>query len=198
MRSQTIFTELESALKCTYLSKERVEFLNVVREYIVGGAWSSKVGYSDRVLTILRLGYADAAKDLSCSEESLRQVIKRASDALKDILGSNIIRNVVDGTDTELSDTMLQFELASEKVLPESYILSNVVELIPKDGVCSYLFEDLTREVDFLRRYSKKEMLRDYCELDDSKLSYILKVLSSSSQEFTALRCVIFKNIVVD
>ncbi len=194
----SIFRELEESTLRKELSKERNEFLQDIREYIFSGKWTKHKDQAERVLTILRYGYKKTSEMLGITESGVRLIIMRASIAIRDSIGSNLIQLVVEGSDEDFETAKTQFMLAKQEFKLENLFqtdIYHVLELLDKPSR-HYTLGELSNELKYLRSRTRYALSLDLDFLNDDKLSFILTALASSSPMYSSVRMPIYKKLI--
>lgn len=182
----SIIKELESAYRqVTNLPnisdrELRLEALEKIEAFILEYDWGTSKNIQD-FKKYCKLPNKEFARLTKQSENNVRLIHKRISDKIRDKIGYNKIYTAVNGSREDLLRVInciniLKRNIMSDYCIPP-YILTRVSE-----SRCSveYLISDLSSELEFLKKHSKKRINQEIKELDKDKLSYILKVLNSN------------------
>lgn len=192
----SIFREIDKALLETE-DERRVELLKQINTYIKSGKWEKKLGGSAPVLATLGMKQSQACEVLGLSVNGYKTMVKRASDRIKELIGSDTIWNICHGSEEELRNAQIQFNLGARNLRPKNYIVADAINGISETSEKEYNLADIEREVAFLKTHTRGyiEDLKNTCDSD--KLAFIFEVLNTTNPRYTKLRGELIKQIVM-
>lgn len=192
----SIFREVDKAL--LYVKDEvRVKALTRINEYLKSGVWEKKKGGSKPVLDTLGMKQSQACEKLGMKPSAYKVMMKRASDHIKSIIGSNIVGNIQYGNTDEVQSAIIQFNMRVNAMLPERYLINEINKSIEGVAQRDYNIADLDREIEFLHKHTKGYIEEQLSGHDEDKINFIIKVLSTTDENYTLLRARLFEKIVM-
>jgi hypothetical protein len=189
---KSIFRELKDALARKDLSLERVELLQEIQDYISSGSWTQNRKFAKKVSIALQHGNSKAADSLGISTSGVRLLLARASQVIRNVIGSNLIHLIADGSEEEFLAAEFQFFLVKCNVNPSMYFQPGVFPLIPNTHSRAYCFDELTAEISFLRKQTFREIQKELEVLNEDKLAFLVSELFSVPSELTTLKVKLF------
>lgn len=192
----SIFREIDKALLET-TDTRRLELLKQVNAYIKSGKWEKKAGGSAPVLSTLGMKQTEACEVLGLTVNGYKTMVKRASDRIKELIGSDTIRNICHGSEDEIRNAQIQFNLGARNLKPDNYMVECAMEGVAKTSEKEYNLADIEREVAFIRTHTKGyiEDLKNSCDID--KLAFVYEVLNTTNPRYSKLRGELIKQIVM-
>lgn len=178
--------ELENAFKAVNAmasgkEKElRLSTLNKIERFIMEYPWSSGKN-AELFKKYGKLSNKDFGRLANLKESNVRLIHKRCSDKIREKMGYNKIFSAANLSIEDVSRinkcmNIIQKDITAESVVP-TYILNKVSDM---RASVDYLVSDLTSEIEYLKRHSKKTISRELKELNKDRLSYVFKVLNSN------------------
>lgn len=156
----------------------RLQTLNRVEEFILEYDWGTSKNIRD-FIKYFRLSNREVSRLTNQSENNVRLIRKRVSDRIRATLGENRIEKVVNGSREDINRVNYCINILMKGVSSEYCTLDFVSRKVSQDRyVNNYLLEELTDELDFLRKYSKQKLISEIEKLSKEKLAYILRVLN--------------------
>lgn len=178
--------ELENAFKAVNAmasgkEKElRLDTLNKIERFIMEYPWSSGKN-AELFKKYGKLSNRDFGRLANLKESNVRLIHKRCSDRIREKLGHNKIYTVVHLSTKDVIRinkcmNIIQKDITAESVVP-TYILNKVSDM---RASVDYHVSDLTSEIKFLKKHSKRAINQELKELNKDRLSYVFKVLNSN------------------
>ncbi len=189
---QSIFRELKDALARKDLPLQRVELLREIKDYISSGSWTHNRKFARKVSMALLHGNSKAADNLGISTSGVRLLVARASQIIRNIIGSNLIHLIAEGSEEEFLAAEFQFFLVKCNINPSMYFQPGVFPLIPNNHSKTYCFDELTAEISFLRKQTFREIQKELEVLNEDKLAFLVSELFSVHSELTTLKVKLF------
>lgn len=178
---KSFFSQLDSALVSYSWDQERVEFLSELKGYIQSGiciSYKNKMQY----LPLWGEKSVDVAKILGVNPGTVRGARSLMSDELYRLFGIDFFTVL----EKDLKAAVRRFYVIQHsRGTKETLFIPGFSQLLPQldvnvdvEGVG---FKDCRKEAEFLKRYTKKEIEKEFAGLDQKKLCYVLSLLDGES-----------------
>lgn len=182
--------ELENAFKVVNAMADgrereiRLDTLNKIERFIMEYPWSSGKN-AQLFIKYGRLSNRDFARIANIKESNVRLIHKRCSDRIREKMGYNKIFSTVNLSIEDVIRinkcmNIVQKDITAESVVP-TYILNKVSDM---RASVDYHVSDLSSEIEFLKRHSKKAINRELKELNKDRLAYAFKLLNSRGEGY--------------
>lgn len=179
-------SELENAFKAVNAMTDgrereiRLDTLNKIERFIMEYPWGSGKN-AELFKKYGKLSNKDFGRLANLKESNVRLIHKRCSDRIREKLGHNKIYTAVhlsikDVIRINKCMNIIQKDITAESVVP-TYILNKVSDM---RASVDYHVSDLTSEIEFLKKHSKRAINQELKELNKDRLSYVFKVLNSN------------------
>ena len=192
---KSIFRELNSAIASTDNPK-KLSVLRKINDYILSGVWEKKKGGSKPVVDTLGMSPEEACEYLGMSIQAYRVMIKRASDQIRGIIGSEIIQDIKYGDDSKVQDALIQFRIRSTGSGLENFVPSCISEAVSGVNKSEYSILELDKEISVLSELTNGFLKNRLDGCDTDKLRFIFNVISDSDSSHLEKRAELFKRIV--
>lgn len=182
---ESIMRELENAFKAVNAMADgrereiRLDTLNKIQRFIMEYPWGSGKN-AEMFKKYGKLSNKDFGRFANLKESNVRLIHKRCSDKIREKMGYNKIYGAVNLSIEDVIRinkcmNIVQKDITAESVIP-TYILNKVSDM---RASVDYHVSDLTSEIEYLKRHSKKTISRELKEMNKDRLSYVFKVLNS-------------------
>ena len=184
---KTIFNQLVEVVDMVKKDENfehfRLEALHEFVEFLESGVWNGKkVDRGKKVVETSLMNEADASKKLELSPASVRKLRARASNKIKNQVGSDCIDKILGGSREEVSNVSDRFKAyknsIEDLIFPELLLTVNFKNVKPRD---SFNVKEFENELKFLRRFSYSIFKQKLVELDQEKMQYIFSIICSQS-----------------
>lgn len=175
---KSFFSQLDSALVTYSWDSERVEFLGELKGYIQFG---SCISYKNKMQYLPLWGEksVDVAKILGVNPGTVRGARSLMSEELYGLFG----RDFFTVLEKDLKAAVRRFYVIQHN--RETLFIPGFSQLLPQfdaefdiDGVS---FKDCRKEAEFLKKYTKKGIEKEFAGLDQKKLCYVLSLLGEEN-----------------
>lgn len=183
---ESVMRELENAFKVVNAMENgrereiRLDTLNKIQRFIMEYPWSSGKN-AELFKKYGRLSNRDFARLAKLKESNVRLIHKRCSDRIREKMGYNKIYSAVNLSIEDVIRinkcmNIIQKDITAESVVP-TYVLNKVSDM---RASVDYHVSDLTSEIEFLKKHSKRVINQEIKELNKDRLAYVFKVLNSN------------------
>lgn len=183
--SQNIRRDIESAYKVvqtypdTDFKERRLLLLDKLEIFISKYPWDTGK-HIENFRRYGKLSTEDFSRLTGISKDYSRQIFSRCSSSINKKLGGDKINTALYGDLKKINEAIKCINLMlNSSINAESLLLSEVTTKVGENRASIiYNEDDLSAEIEFLKKYSKIQMGEDFAKINRDKLSFCLKVLN--------------------